>query len=437
VKAVCYSVYLAMLAGVVLFNRHACRRGMAAGAVRAVNIVWSLAMALLMLAVSEPLYWFHDFRVAYWDAACLAFTDPAGMYRGSAVSYVNLPAVAVLFVPLTPLGCPAACLVFLTLGVAAVAAGCALTARVAGLRGCRRWALAVLFLANGPLFYSLREGNLSHFVLPVLAAALWGLERGRDCRAGFLLGVAAVIKPPLVLLPVFVGWRRRRLVAGCAIAVLAAVAVSLLLFGIDLHLAWYEHCIRPFSGRPMPAYNVQSLSAAMARLLLTNADMGRGWDPVQVSASFRVVHGILALTLAATVLAACLRPAGDHRGDALRLEFSAALCLALVISPVSWIHYYLLLLLPAGLALGGRLAMPADTGWTAILVVSFLAMSLPVRGWSQGPWWASVAVSHYLAGGLMLLAALCAARWRLPGRTSASRLPPAAVSSGRPVCGLP
>ena len=69
---------------------------------------------------------------------------------------------------------------------------------------------------------------------------------------------------------------------------------------------------------------------------------------------------------------------GARRFERDALEFSIVLVLAVVTSPVSWSHYYLLLLLPWALYLGGRLGLPDDAATRWLMAGGMLLASLPV-----------------------------------------------------------
>jgi hypothetical protein len=60
------------------------------------------------------------------------------------------------------------------------------------------------------------------------------------------------------------------------------------------------------------------------------------------------------------------------------LQFSVVLLLALVISVISWTHYYMLLLLPLAYYLGGMLPLPDDRITRGLFWTGFLLTSLPV-----------------------------------------------------------
>jgi hypothetical protein len=98
------------------------------------------------------------------------------------------------------------------------------------------------------------------------------------------------------------------------------------------------------------------------------------------------------------------------------VELSMVLCLALLISPISWTHYYLFLLLPLSLYAGNRLPMPDRGGWLAAMTVAALLLSPPVtfaegavsRGLVE-----KLLLSHYVLGALLLWGVLAYARWRM------------------------
>lgn len=69
--------------------------------------------------------------------------------------------------------------------------------------------------------------------------------------------------------------------------------------------------------------------------------------------------------------------------------------------------------MPAALVLGDKLAITSGRAERWALGLALAATWLPVRGWSAGPWWVPVVVSHYLAGGLIVLGLLARARWQL------------------------
>src|SRR6185312_13752086 len=93
------------------------------------------------------------------------------------------------------------------------------------------------------------------------------------------------------------------------------------------------------------------------------------------------------------------------------LEFVFVLAVAIVVSPLSWTHYYLLLLLPWGLYLGGQLLLPDDAITRALMWSGILLSSLPVVVFAFDPGWIDSLISRtvfsaWLFGGLCMLGAM-------------------------------
>jgi hypothetical protein len=372
-----------------------------------------LAAVPVIVHTSEPWNRFWDFDVAYYPAGRLVAEDPSQLYARPGLGFVNLPVVGLLFRPFAALPLPQAHTAFTLAGLLAVVMSCLLLVRLTGVSGWRRAALVGAFALCGPLYYSLLEGNLTHFVLLLLAAAAWCLERRRETWLGVLLAAAAVLKPPLgLLLGYFLLRRRWRVAAGAGVTALLVVGASLALFGVGLHGQWLAQCIVPFLGKPLAAYNVQSVSGCLARQL-AGGDLG-SWAPLEVGAGFKAAHyTLVGLLLGATAWAA-LRPRTPGDVKVEHSEFAAVLCLALVISPISWTHYYLLLLVPLALYLGRRLTVPVDGWWGPPVAGAVVLLSAPING--VGSNWAAMRFlleNRYFLGGLLFLALLLASRWRM------------------------
>src|SRR5689334_5355200 len=161
---------------------------------------FGLVLHLAIWQISEPPTLFSDFYKAYfpaaevlWDTGLKANFPFTEMGAGG---FVNVPVLAWLFVPLVPLGEEAAGWVFLAVGALATILAFLLLRRIARTEAASA-PLLLLFLANGPLVNSLREGNTTHFVLLMLIFALLLLQNGSDFAAGVMIGLCAVIKLPL------------------------------------------------------------------------------------------------------------------------------------------------------------------------------------------------------------------------------------------------
>jgi alpha-1,2-mannosyltransferase len=383
-----------------------------------------LSIGVVILAVictvSEPAILFSDFYKAYFRAAEQLWREGPGptwsLGEPSVVGFVNLPIVAWLFVPLVPLGEEGAAWAFLALGVAATATAWALLTRMAKSGVKIGAVLLFFFLVNGPLINGLREGNTTPFILLLLVLALLLWSAGEEYMAGLLLGVCAVIKPPLLLYGVYFVLRGRwRVVTGGASVIALAAVLSLLVFGLDVNLGWYQNCIEPFLGRVIPGYNVQSVDGFLMRLTTGSHDL-RDWSPAEPTAAHAVIRKFLFAGVFGGAFWLLWRgrsgAGGNHRFNARDvLEYVFILIIALVMSPVSWTHYYLLLLLPWGLYLGGQLALPDDAATRGLMGTGIVLSSLPVIVLATGSGWidsiaSRTVVSAWLFGGLCMLAAL-------------------------------
>jgi len=384
-------------------------------AVAAFGIV---AQAILW-SISEPSDLFSDFYKAYfpagdrlWNEGAVATWETA---ESAAVGFVNLPILAWLFVPFGLLGEPAAGWAFLALGIAAIATTYALLLRLGDFNVGTGAMLALSILASGPLVNSLREGNTTHFVLLLLVVALLLWRAGKEYAAGLVLGLCALFKLPLMLIGLYVLLRGRwRVVAGGASAIVGAGLLSLAVFGLEINVGWYQNCIVPFVGGVMPAFNVQSIDGFLARLE-SGPELLMEWKPLAPSLWHKIVRSIVLSGMFILAFVAMIRgdrsAAGARAFERNTLEFSIVLTLAVVTSPVSWSHYYLLLLLPWALYLGGRLGLPDDAATRWLMAGGMLLASLPVIVLPLGTGIVAAIVSRtivsaWMFGGLMILAAL-------------------------------
>jgi hypothetical protein len=383
---------------------------------------------LALWQISEPAFLFSDFFKAYYVAGEAVLADEVNsLYReGAEVTFVNIPILAYLFAPLARLDDVAAGWTFLALGLAAVFVAWALLVRIGPYCASSAALLAFIFLINGPMVNSLREGNSTHFLLLLLVLALLLWRAGWDYSAGLVLGFCALFKLPLLLLGGYVLLRRRwRIVAGGATMAAVVIGLSLWLFGLETHVAWYRVCVEPFMRGVVPAFNVQSIDAFLLRLS-TGAALLREWLPMPLPPTYRLVRTLLMLAIYGVATSLIWRAGGREPlpriSGALSTrdltEFSLVLTIALISSPLAWTHYYLLLLLPWSLYQGGLLSLPDDTLSRSLMWSALALISLPVLmpGLPQGfatEIMARTVVSMWLFGGLLMLIALARGAWSL------------------------
>ena len=389
------------------------------------------AIHLYLWQISEPPDLFSDFYKAYYPAAeyllekGLSATWP--LTEAAAGGFVNIPIVAWLFVPFVMLGEEEAGWAFLAFGAAAALAAWWLLARMRRAEAMNTAPLLLLLgLVNGPMINSLREGNTTHIILLliVLAFVLW--RSGWDFAAGLLLGLCAVIKLPLLLFGAYYVLRGKwRVVVGGVTSIATAVLLSLADYGLQGNIGWYKDSVEPFLGGVIPAFNVQSIDGFLVRLW-TGEGRLHDWDPMVPEVLHKVIRNILfllvyggAIWLGWRATRAEPPPAINGRLSARdTLEFVLVITIAIITSPISWTHYYLLLLVAWGLYLGGQLSVPDDRTTRWLMWMSLALTSLPVVIPEHSPnliteVLARTVVSAWFFGGLLMLAALLRALWKL------------------------
>lgn len=401
------------------------RRGTPARVFWFATAAMTITMAAMVFYVTRG-HLFYDFTKAYWvagEAALQSRSAIVDLYQSGIEGFVNIPILAYLFVPFALLTPMTAALALTALGLLAVYATWRLVSVAADLDLGERAVLALVAAAFGPLIYSIREGNTSHMVLLLVVVAFLLLRERREILAGALLGVAALIKLPLMLFGIYFALRGRwgAVVGGGAVVGAMALA-SLLVFGLEAHVTWFEQSVRPFANDPMPALNVQSIAGALARLELGGTSTLE-WKPHQLSQPLQLMakgSTVLLLALAAASVLAPRRATAltVSRDIALEVEFLIVLMLACIISPLSWSHYYAWMLMPIAFFLGQsphfrRGIAVRVIGWLAI----FLAAAPVTLLWFNNVLLQEVATrvgaSGLLLGGLLMLGLLLWSRWQL------------------------
>ena len=332
-------------------------------------------------------YILGDFDVAYYPAGRLVLENPSNLYNWKAygqatinvIGFVNIPIVALLFTLIAWLPLPLAQYIFTFLGVLSTIAAYKFLEVKVGKSSQSKINLIFLFALSGPLFYSIRHGNTTHFLLLLFLLAWQCLQTRKDALGGAILAVIGIIKPPFLILSFFGLLKGRwRVFWGSCSTILAIALSSLLIFGIDLHKNWYYTCIEPFSGKPIAAFNNQSLDGFLSRFLL-GGDL-LSWQPLTVDLEYRLVRLFFLAIMVGLVIWVCgfLSFKKALKPDlTTNLDLSILICLGLLISPISWYHYYLFLLLPFALLLEGEMGIPTSRSQLYLACLSILLVAPP------------------------------------------------------------
>jgi len=367
-----------------------------------------------------------DFFGAYYPAGKAIVENPDNLYVGRSLpntkdtilgGFVNLPILAYLFTPFTYLDENQAGILFTSLGIATILWSVFILTKFSKLKGWGKLLFFGILLINVPVSNSIWIGNTTHLLFVPIISSLLCFKEKKDISSGVLLAIAVLIKPFLLFLMLFFVVKQRwRALLGSGLTLLVAVGLSLLWCGWQLNLLWFQRCILSFSGKVVGSYNVQSIDSFLIRFL-TNFPVD-SWDMYEVSWSLKLARYSLFLLFIGLSFWTIFKTRHSHAVESESLEFAIFLCLAIISSPISWTHYYLLLFLPISLLLGLPWMTLKNWNWSgAIAAVLLLISTPPMKNSSfEHPLVISFVrnflVSHYFWGGVLLLGILLAARWR-------------------------
>lgn len=317
--------------------------------------------------------------------------------------YIYPPFFALLFVPLSLLPFSVAMNLWLALDMVLIALFIALYMRHRGrdltlAEGA--FIVGLCFFEFLPLIWAMAIGQTSLILLVLLTGTLAAWRGRRDGLAGILLGLAVAIKLTPALLTIFFWWRGRRRIALISAAVFVATQLAgIAVLGWESHRRFYLEIVPMMSGGTCYFLN-QSVGAFFNRLL-TDGDVRQ--VALVDSPPARLLAAALSLGLAAFTGWRLRReridvPLGEE------IQFGAVLILTLLLSPISWTHHYLVVLLPI-IALAGHLGRRGRTPILEALLlgVAWLLIARKPHAdlFLSGGW--RLFNSAAMAGGLILL----------------------------------
>jgi len=286
--------------------------------------VLPLGLAIAVFAGSLHDY-LWDFRV-FWHAGDDVLSGRSPYPLPDAVqiarenTFVYPPEAALAFAPLALLPYHVAAPIYLCLLFAAIV----LTLRVLHVRDWRCYGAAFLM---APVFSAIANGAVSCLLALGLAVA-WRWRDRWKVAAGAVAGVV-VAKVFLWPLAVWLVATRRYAAAGAAAAggvVVTAASWAVLGFA---GLRDYVHVLR----------------------ILADVEQEKGFSAVALGLSLGLPPGVarsVALVLGAVALVGVFVLARRPDGD--RLSLVAAVGAALLLSPIVWLHYFVLLLVPLAIS---------------------------------------------------------------------------------------
>lgn len=324
--------------------------------------------ALVTLLPSRDMYELHvDFDTFRHSA--VALVHGVDLYDTPAkLTNLNPPALTVLLVPFAFLDALPAYRIFAVLTLVLVAGAVLAVARELRLGRLAEAGAVVAVLASSPLHGTLVLGQIYGLLLAGLVAGWIAERRGRPVLAACCYGVTVALKPslaPLLLLPL--AQRRWGPMRAGLLAAAGATAAGVLVAGPSSALTWLA--IAATEGVPGVEANA-SLPGLAARFGVPT--------PVGTVVGLVVLGGTLAW---------CARH--RHQVDPAGTAPWAVLAAGLLLSPIAW-HNYLLLLVPGALVVAAR-------GRRVVAAAMLATAVVPVSWGAEWPADAAVPLSLYAA----------------------------------------
>lgn len=277
------------------------------------------------------------------SSPAIAFTDPAtGAVIGEMKYNAHPPAAVLIAVPFAALDYPRAHLAWNLVTFALFLTAVAAVVRELGIPfGWPAVFPAAILLLGNPVLNQIYQGQLN-FLLAALVTAAWIADRrGRPGLAGVAVGLAGAAKLyPLFLAAYFLFTRRWTGLAAAAAVFLAANGAAALLFGTDAYRDYFGVVVPNIAGQFQTDWQNLSLTGFWLRLFETAPV--RDWvGPESAAIAGQAFAKALSLVAVAVVARACWR-ATDR--DSRDWAFALAVVGMLLVSPITWGHYSLLLL---------------------------------------------------------------------------------------------
>jgi len=352
-------------------------------------IVWTCALLVLIGTLTKmPDQWHRrDFSNYYESAWAMRHRidpystnlTPIGAQLGLETNWLvhasETPPFLLCFEPLTRMRPRVAFWLWTAINFSALAiAMYLLLVRRSGLSGHTALLLAGLTLMSAPVNLNFYWGQSQLIVLALMVAAMRAMERDRDGTAGLLIAAAALLRAyPLLLVGYFVIRRKWRAVIFATVGIGAGGFATVAILGLSQTLSFVHGALWLTDYRVVNRVDNLSLGPFVSRMFwaLTGTAPGSSVDWVRRAAMAIADVVVLGLTIRATL------EYSDRRDPDWRI-YSLWVATAVMLTPVGWHHYLVLLAIPfvqmVASATEGRSSSRAI--WMAALAYLLSAISL-------------------------------------------------------------
>ncbi len=359
----------------------------------AVTIMGALRLRLMVLTIQHMTPYSKDIFQEYLIAKALVAGAnpylPLGELAEKFIGPISIfphaapypPFVAVFSLPLLLFGAEQFDIAWFVFEILCVIAMSAMVAIWAG-RGRTLAALTACFLfAWYPVQFDLLYGQMS-----ILLAALLALTAGRSGLGGFLLGLSIALKlvtwPLLIYLVLKRQWRAA-FAAAATVIVLNLTAALAMGFGpfFDFYLRVSPSVIPYYQAY---GYNY-SLWTVGWRLFAGTGSVVYDFHNAPPLLALPGLAPIVAAALPALLLGWGLRRA--WKTESLETGYAIIVCICLLVSPITWLHYYVMLTLPMAVllrSLARRGFPPWPTALTGLILLLMFLVNEHIRTFITG-----------------------------------------------------
>jgi hypothetical protein len=300
-----------------------------------------------------------------------------GLETGGLIHASDTPTFLLCFEPLTYLPPQTAFRVWTIINAGALAIAMSLLlAHHRALSSPTAWLLAGLVLMSAPLNLNFYWGQSQLIILMLLVLAMRAIERERDDTAGIMIALAALLRAyPVLLVGYFVMRQKWRAVAFAIIGIAVGLLATVAMLGFAQTVS-YTHGAAWVAGYSMMnRVDNLSLGAFVSRTFwaLTGVAPGSSIDWARRTIAALAQLAVLGIAIRTTL-------AERNRDDPDWRIYSLWIATAIILSPVGWHHYLVLLVIPfvqmVAAAADGRAGSRAI--WMAALCYVLSAVSLRV-----------------------------------------------------------
>jgi alpha-1,2-mannosyltransferase len=313
--------------------------------------------------------------------------QPIGARLGLQIGEINRggypPTFIWCFAPLTRLPVHRAFFVWEALNVACLVAGLILLMRETVSSHAATWlTLGVVFFAPVQLHLAFGQSQLIIFLMLVLV--IRALEHSRDAEAGAILAAAALLRAfPIAMAGYLVVRRRWRALAWMAAGLAVGGALTVAAVGLKTFLD-FRYVPALVTRRPFLEDSHQiALGSFISRTFWRLSDSG-------LIGSHESLRAAVSLAVCVVLVIFVMVRTWTHDGnpdepDMDRRAYSLWIATMILISPTSWDHYLVLLLLPfiqiTSAAVAGRVGRPAVIMCIASYILA--EVSFGMIAWSR------------------------------------------------------